>query len=73
MLPKPSPLDAPFTKPAISTNDIVVLIIFLDFDILAKLFNLISGTYSDAAVKNLIQLKFISASECWYTISQIAT
>ena len=36
-------------------------------------FNLISGTYSDAAVKNLIQLKFISASECWYTISQIAS
>lgn len=36
-------------------------------------FNLISGTYSDAAVKNLIQLKFISASECWYTISQISS
>jgi hypothetical protein len=36
-------------------------------------FNLISGTYSDAAVKNLIQLKFISTSECWYTISQIAS
>jgi len=35
-------------------------------------FNLTSGTYSDAAVKNLIQLKFISTSECWYTISQIA-
>jgi len=36
-------------------------------------FNLISGTYSDAAVKNLIQLKFISTSECWYTISQISS
>ena len=24
LLPKPSPLDAPFTKPAISTNSIVV-------------------------------------------------
>ena len=27
-MPKPSPFDAPFTNPAISTNEIVVLIIF---------------------------------------------
>jgi len=37
----------------------------------AGTFNKTSGTYSDAAVKNLIQLKFISTSEAWYTISQI--
>ena len=39
----------------------------------AGTFNLISGTYNDAAVKNLIQLKFISTTEAWYTISQIAS
>jgi len=37
----------------------------------AGTFNKTSGTYSDAAVKNLIQLKFISVTEAWYTISQI--
>lgn len=37
-------------------------------------FNVISGTYSDAgSAKNLIQLKFISTSEAWITISQIAS
>ena len=35
--------------------------------------NLISGTYNDAAVKNLIQIKFVSLTEAWYTISQIAS
>ena len=33
LLPNPSPLDAPFTSPAISTNEIVVLIFFLEDDI----------------------------------------
>ena len=46
---------------------------FDDINTSSGTFNLISGTYSDAAVKNLIQLKFISTSECWYTISQIAS
>ena len=40
LLPNPSPLDAPLTNPAISTNEIVVLIIFFDFEIFAKLSNL---------------------------------
>ena len=35
--------------------------------------NLISGTYNDAAVKNLIQIKFVSLTEAWYTISQISS
>jgi hypothetical protein len=34
LFPKPSPLEAPFTNPAISTKEIVVLIIFFDFDTL---------------------------------------
>ena len=33
LLPNPSPLDAPFTRPAISTNEIVVFIVFFDFEI----------------------------------------
>lgn len=37
-------------------------------------FNKISGTYdTTSSTKNFIQLKFISTSECWYTISQIAS
>ena len=37
-------------------------------------FNRISGTYSDTgSAKNLVQVKFISTSEAWYTISQIAS
>ena len=37
-------------------------------------FNKISGTYDDtSSTKNLIELKFISTSECWYQISQIAS
>ena len=33
LLPNPSPLDAPLTRPAISTNIIAVLIVFNDCDI----------------------------------------
>ena len=37
-------------------------------------FNRLAGTYSDtSAAKNLIEFKFISTSEAWYQISQIAT
>ena len=37
-------------------------------------FNLISGTYDDTgSTKNIIQIKFISTSEAWYTISKIAS
>ena len=37
-------------------------------------FNLISGTYDDTgSTKNIIQVKFISTSEAWYTISKIGT
>ena len=37
-------------------------------------FNRISGTYSTtSSTKNFIQLKFVSTSEAWYTISQIAS
>ena len=32
MFPNPSPLDAPLTRPAISTNVIAAFIVFVDFD-----------------------------------------
>ena len=40
LFPNPSPLEAPFTSPAISTNDIVVFIFFLELEILTNLSNL---------------------------------
>lgn len=37
-------------------------------------YNLISGSYDDtSATKNFIQIKFISTTEAWYTISQISS
>ena len=37
-------------------------------------FNKISGTYDDtSSTKNIIQVKFISTSEAWYTISKIGS
>tara|TARA_B100000963_G_C22640839_1_gene680458 strand:- start:11866 stop:12990 length:1125 start_codon:yes stop_codon:yes gene_type:complete len=37
-------------------------------------FNKISGTYSDTTdVKNLLQIKFISTTEAWYSYSQISS
>ena len=33
LLPKPSPFEAPLTKPAISTKVIAALIVFADFEI----------------------------------------
>ena len=34
LFPNPSPLEAPLTRPAISTKDIVVFIYFLELEIL---------------------------------------
>ena len=37
-------------------------------------FNRVSGTLDNSnGTKNLIEFKFISTSECWYQISQIAS
>ena len=41
LFPKPSPFDAPFTKPAISTKEIVVGIIFFDLEVYLESFELI--------------------------------
>ena len=55
LFPKPSPLEAPFTKPAISTNEIVVFIIFLDLEIFAKFCNLLSGTGTIPTLGSIVQ------------------
>ena len=55
LLPNPSPLDAPLTSPAISTKEMVVFIIFLDFETLDKLFNLSSGTGTIPTFGSIVQ------------------
>src|SRR5210317_711354 len=55
LFPKPSPLDAPLTKPAISTKEIVVLIIFFEFDTFARLFSLSSGTGTTPTFGSIVQ------------------
>ena len=55
LLPNPSPLDAPFTRPAISTNEIVVFIVFFDFETSDNLFNLLSGTGTTPTLGSIVQ------------------
>ena len=55
LFPRPSPFDAPLTKPAISTNEIVVLIIFFDFEIFARFSNLSSGTGTIPIFGSIVQ------------------
>lgn len=46
---------------------------FGDINGSAGTFNKVSGDFDDtAAAKNFLQIKFISTSEAWYVISQIA-
>ena len=55
LFPKPSPLEAPLTNPAISTKDIVVLIVFFDLEIFESLFNLSSGTGTTPTFGSIVQ------------------
>ena len=55
MFPNPSPFEAPLARPAISTNEIVVLIIFLDLEILAKFSSLSSGTGTIPTFGSIVQ------------------
>ena len=55
LFPRPSPLEAPLTYPAISTNDIVVLIFFLEEDIFANLVSLSSGTGTIPSLGAIVQ------------------
>ena len=54
-MPKPSPLEAPLTRPAISTKEIVVLITFFDFEVFAKFCNLSSGTGTIPMFGSMVQ------------------
>ena len=53
--PSPSPLLAPLTKPAISTNWIWVGIIFFDSAIFANLISLSSGTITFPTFGSIVQ------------------
>ena len=55
LLPKPSPLDAPATSPAISTNVMYVGIIFSDFAIFESFSNLSSGTVTTPIFGSIVQ------------------
>jgi len=61
LFPNPSPLDAPFTRPAISTKVIAALIVFIDFDIADILFNLSSGTATIPILGSIVQKGKFSA------------
>ena len=55
LLPRPSPFDAPSTKPAISTKFNFVGIVLIDFDILLKFISLSSGTETSPIFGSMVQ------------------
>jgi len=55
LFPKPSPLLAPFTRPAISTNSITACVTFSGLYIFAKLSNLSSGTGTIPILGSIVQ------------------
>ena len=55
LFPRPSPLEAPLTRPAISTNVIAAFIVFIDFDIVDILLNLSSGTETIPRLESIVQ------------------
>ena len=62
MLPKPSPFEAPFTSPAISTKFIVVGIVFLGLTSLDNSSNLVSGTVTTPKLGSIVQNGKLAAS-----------
>ena len=55
LLPRPSPAEAPFTKPAISTNSTTAGMIVFVPEILAKVANLPSGTATTPTAGSIVQ------------------
>jgi len=55
LFPNPSPLEAPLTRPAISTYVIAALIVLADLDILDILFNLSSGSATIPIFGSMVQ------------------
>ncbi len=62
LFPKPSPFDAPATKPAISTNSIVVGMTFSGLTISASSFSRVSGTGTMPELGSIVQKGKFSAS-----------
>tara|TARA_B100001013_G_scaffold270507_1_gene171679 strand:- start:18 stop:230 length:213 start_codon:yes stop_codon:yes gene_type:complete len=55
LFPNPSPFEAPFTNPAISTKEITALIIFFDCEIFEIIFSLSSGTRTLPMLGSIVQ------------------
>jgi len=55
LFPKPSPVEAPLTKPAMSTNSTIAGTIWLVLTILAKTGNLSSGTSTTPTLGSMVQ------------------
>ena len=55
LFPKPSPFDAPFTSPAMSTKVIFVFIVFFDLERSDSLFILLSGTSTIPILGSIVQ------------------
>ena len=55
LLPKPSPLDAPSTRPAISTNSMTAGMIFCGLSICASLFRRASVTSTTPTLGSIVQ------------------
>ena len=55
LFPNPSPLLAPFTNPAISTNSIIACVTFSGLYIFAKLSSLSSGTGTTPTFGSIVQ------------------
>ena len=62
MLPKPSPFEAPLTRPAISTKFIVVGIVFSGLTSLDNSSNLESGTITTPKLGSIVQNWKLAAS-----------
>ena len=54
-LPRPSPLEAPFTRPAISTNSMTAGVTFLEWYISPRSFSLSSGTVTIPTLGSMVQ------------------
>ena len=55
LLPKPSPLEAPFTRPAMSTNSITAGVVFFGWYISASLSSRLSGTVTMPTLGSMVQ------------------
>src|SRR3989338_7905776 len=64
LFPKPSPLCAPATSPAMSTNSMVVGTVFFDLYTLASCSSLSSGTLTTPTLGSMVQKGKLEAAAC---------